>query len=164
MMPIWPSQRRRRERSPCPAPHSALQSPYRQSIGSSSHHAVFLDSKGPGQTSDKSLMCLQRIMHIMSIQGMKAQGAHAFASALQEAAAVTRSQAARHHVQGHTVSVSLLSDSEDEHRPEEVASSPSVHVNLRVQHHEQPASEHQLANQLLEQQQLCEALQSRSVG
>lgn len=109
-------------------------------------------------------MCLQCTMCTMPIQGFLAQGAHAFAVALQEAAAVTRSQASRHHVQGHTVSVSLLSDSEDEHRPDEVASSPSVHVHLRVQQHEQPASEHQLASQLLEQQQLCEALQSRSVG
>ncbi len=77
---------------------------------------------------------------------------------------MTRSQAARHRVQGHTVSVSLLSDSEDEQRPEEAISSPSVHVHLRVQQHEQPASEQQLRSELLEQQQLCEALSSRSVG
>ena len=70
----------------------------------------------------------------------------------------------RHRVQGHTVSVSLLSDSEDEHRPEEATSSPSVHVDLRLQQHEQPASVQQLRSQLLEQQQLREALQSRSVG
>ena len=77
---------------------------------------------------------------------------------------MTRSQAARQYVHGHTVSVSLLSDSEDEHRPDEAVSSPSVHVHLRVQQHEQPAAEQQLRGQLLEQQQLCEALQSRSVG
>ena len=67
-------------------------------------------------------------------------------------------------MQGHTVSVSLLSDSEDEHRPDEATSSPSVHVHLEVQQNEQLVSEQQLRSQLLEQQLLCEALQSRSVG
>jgi len=79
---------------------------------------------------------------------------------------VTRSQAARKQVHGHTVSVSLVSDSDDEHQPEafqEATSSPSLHVHLRVQQDEQPASEQQLRSQLLEQQQLCEALQNRSV-
>ena len=85
---------------------------------------------------------------------------------LQEAAAVTRSQAARKQVHGHTVSVSLVSDSDEEHQPEavqEATSSPSLHVHLRVQQDEQPASEQQLRSQLLEQQQLCEALENRSV-
>lgn len=85
---------------------------------------------------------------------------------MQEAATVTRSQAARNRVQGHTVSVSLLSDSDDEHRPLdsalEAASSPSVHVHLTVQQQEQEASEEQLRSQQLEQQHLCEALQGRA--
>ena len=74
---------------------------------------------------------------------------------------MTRSQAARNLVQGHTVSVSLLSDSDDDHA-HEATSLPSVHVHLRV-HDPEPASEEQLRNQLLEQQQLCEVLQTRSV-
>ena len=82
---------------------------------------------------------------------------------LQEAAAVTRSQVAQNGVQGHTVSVSLLSDSDDEHRldcGQEGTSSPSVHVHLRVH---QPASEdEQLRARLRQQQQLVQALGGRA--
>ena len=76
---------------------------------------------------------------------------------------MTRSQVAQNGVQGHTVSVSLLSDSDDEHRPDsghEMISDPSVHVHLRV--HQPASEEEQLRAQLRQQQQLAQALGSRA--
>ena len=75
---------------------------------------------------------------------------------------MTRSQVAQKGLQGHTVSVSLLSDSDDEHRPDrghEMTSDPSVHVHLRV--HQQASEEEQLRAQLRQQQQLVQALGGR---
>ena len=75
---------------------------------------------------------------------------------------MTRSQVAQNGVQGHTVSVSLLSDSDDEHRPDSghaMTSDPSVHVHLRV--HQPASEEEQLQAQLRQQQQLVQALSGR---
>ena len=76
---------------------------------------------------------------------------------------MTRSQVAHVGVQGHTVSVSLLSDSDDERRPDsghEMTSDPSVHVHLRV--HQPASEEEQLRAQLRQQEQLVQALGGRA--
>ena len=100
-----------------------------------------------------------RMCRSWAVQWCIQRNASAVLVLLQEAAAVTRSQVAQNGVQGHTVSVSLLSDSDDEHRPDsghEMTSDPSVHVHLRV--HQPASQEEQLRAQLRQQQQLAKAL------
>ena len=144
------------------AHRSALLSPYRhahvQFLCRSSNKFVLSHSCNP------PLHAMRLGETHVQMHGLCNNALHKFAVLLllQEAAAVTRSQVAQNEVQQHTVSVSLLSDSDDEHRPDsgqEAISHSSVHVHLRV--HQPASEEEQLQSQLRQQQQLAQALGGR---